>query len=389
MLVSVASFLPILIVGPIADVIGTTVVLGMVAIAIVAAGSRRSSSAAASSPPSAARATTSARAIRSWPRCAPPRCPTPDPAPDFARQTIHEEQRGVSEAVTTAAETADGAVAAATQAPNPSRRLTRPPMPRIAVVFTGGTISMRRDPVAGGNVPVLTGEAILAATPGLASIAEVVPIDRGLTPASHFTFPALFEIYDTVRKALDDPEIAGAVVVQGTDTIEETAFFFDLLHAATSRSPSPARCDLRAPGVRRAGESARRRARRVGRRPRRRGRRQVLAGTIEPADDVTKVHASAFDTFRSLNTGPLGRITAGGEVVVVRPRGPRRHVAATRAAERVHLVRATVAMDGTPIDALRAAGADGFIVEATGAGNTPQRFSPPRSERSRMGCRSG
>jgi L-asparaginase len=45
-------------------------------------------------------------------------------------------------------------------------------------------------------------------------------------------------------------------------------------------------------------------------------------------------------------------------------------VAATRAAERVHLVRATVAIDGTSIDALRAAGADGFVVEATGAGNT-------------------
>lgn len=38
MLVSVASFLPILIVGPIADVIGTTLVLSFVAIAIVAAG---------------------------------------------------------------------------------------------------------------------------------------------------------------------------------------------------------------------------------------------------------------------------------------------------------------------------------------------------------------
>ncbi len=38
MLVSVASFLPILIVGPIADVIGTTLVLGFVGLAIVAAG---------------------------------------------------------------------------------------------------------------------------------------------------------------------------------------------------------------------------------------------------------------------------------------------------------------------------------------------------------------
>ena len=75
------------------------------------------------------------------------------------------------------------------------RRPVRPdrpglsPMGRVAVVFTGGTISTAFDPVAGGNVPVLDGAAILARTPGLDAIADVVPIDRGRTPASHFTFP--------------------------------------------------------------------------------------------------------------------------------------------------------------------------------------------------------
>jgi L-asparaginase len=56
--------------------------------------------------------------------------------------------------------------------------------------------------------------------------------------------------------------------------------------------------------------------------------------------------------------------------VLVRSRGPRRHVATTTAAERVRLVVATVAADGMEIDALRAVGADGFVVAATGAGNT-------------------
>ena len=36
-----------------------------------------------------------------------------------------------------------------------------------------------------------------------------------------------------------------------------------------------------------------------------------LAGTIEPADDVMKMHASALDTFASPNGGSLGRIAAG------------------------------------------------------------------------------
>jgi L-asparaginase len=49
-------------------------------------------------------------------------------------------------------------------------------------------------------------------------------------------------------------------------------------------------------------------------------------------------------------------------------------VAAERAAERVFLVVATIATDGAPIAALHARGADGFVVAATGAGNTDPRL---------------
>jgi hypothetical protein len=100
---------------------------------------------------------------------------------------------------------------------------------RVAVIFTGGTISMRVDPMAGGNVPALSGADILARTPGLDAIAAVEPIDLGRTPASHFTFDGLFEIADTIRSAQADPAIDGVVLVQGTDVIEETAFFWDLV----------------------------------------------------------------------------------------------------------------------------------------------------------------
>jgi L-asparaginase len=240
----------------------------------------------------------------------------------------------------------------------------------VAVVFTGGTISMRHDPAAGGNVPALSGDDILAQVPGLDEVADVVAIDRGRTPASHFTFPALFELWDAIRAAGERPNVDGVVVVQGTDTIDETAFFFDLIHggdwplvvtgamrAASSPEydgPANIRWAVAAaasPSLRGAGAVV------------------VLDGSIEPADDVTKTHTLAFDTFRSLNDGPLGRVD-GDRVLLERPRGPRRHVAATTAAERVYLVTATVAMDGTPIDVLREAGADGFVVAATGAGNT-------------------
>ena len=243
-------------------------------------------------------------------------------------------------------------------------------MARVAVVFTGGTISTAYDPAAGGNVPVLDGAAILARTPGLDAIADVVPIDRGRTPASHFTFPVLLDIAADLRTALADPSIDGAVVVQGTDTIEETSFCWDLV----LDGPKP----VVVTGAMRASDEAGfdgpanlRDAIRVAAAESMRGAGVVvsLGGTIEPADDVTKMHASAMDTFASPNGGSLGRVDGSG-VRLVRRRAGRRHVTTSRAAERVHLITATVAMDGSLLDAAVGAGADGLVVAATGAGNT-------------------
>ena len=109
------------------------------------------------------------------------------------------------------------------------RRLTA--MPRVAMVFTGGTISMRPDAAAGGNVPVLDGAAILALAPGVAASPRSRPIDWGMVPASHLRFAQMLSIARSVDEALSRPEIDGVVVVQGTDTIEETAFAYDLLIA--------------------------------------------------------------------------------------------------------------------------------------------------------------
>jgi L-asparaginase len=241
---------------------------------------------------------------------------------------------------------------------------------RVVAIFTGGTISMRVDTALGGNVPTLDGAAIVAATPGLDRIAEVEVVDLGRTPASHFSFAQLFEIGDAIRAAQADPAIDGVVVIQGTDVLEETAFFWDLI----LDDPKPvvvtgAMRSASDPGY--DGPANLRDAVMVAAAPTFRGQGAVtcLAGTVHAADDVTKTHASALDTFQSLNDGPLGSVEEGG-ISVLRQRAGRRHVAATSAADDVRIVIAHVAMDGAVIDALIPIGLAGLVVEATGAGNT-------------------
>jgi L-asparaginase len=244
-------------------------------------------------------------------------------------------------------------------------------MARIAVLFTGGTISMVVDSVAGGAVPALDGAAILARTPGLDEIAELVPLDRGMIPASHWTFARLLELAADLRRLSADPAIDGIVVVQGTDTIEESSFAFELLVetdkpiVVTGAMRNATDPDYDGPRNLRDAVRCAASAGLAGQ-----GVVVVLAGSIEPASDVTKTHASALDTFKSLNEGRLGHV-ADGTVFFERRRGPRRAVLAPeRAAAPVPIVVATIGLDDGLIGALRTLGPAGIVVEATGAGNT-------------------
>ena len=244
-------------------------------------------------------------------------------------------------------------------------------LPRVAVIFTGGTISMRFDPAAGGAVPVLSGTDLLALAPGIGALAEIVAIDRGRTPASHLSFADVLAIGASIESALADPRVAGVVVVQGTDTLEETAFAWDLCHGdprpvvvtGAMRNASELGWD---------GPANLRAAVRVACHPAARGAGVLvcLAGLVIAADDVGKRHSTALDAFASRARRPLGR--AGERRVSLQARGPRRHLDAVPAAHGspVEIVTAALETDGRVLDRAVAAGARAVVVAATGSGNT-------------------
>lgn len=242
---------------------------------------------------------------------------------------------------------------------------------RVAVIFTGGTISMTFDPAAGGAVPTLAGAELLALVPGIGEIAEIVVIDRGRTPASHFSFADVLAIGGAISGALADPGLAGVVVVQGTDTLEETALCWDLCHT----DPRPV---VVTGAMRNASESGwdgpanLRAAVRVAAHPAALGAGVLvtLGGRIIAADDVAKRHSSAPDAFASRAGRPLGKV--GERAVTLRPRGPRRNVnpAPVMAGGPVEIVVAALETDGRSLDRAIAGGARAAVVAATGSGNT-------------------
>ncbi len=252
-------------------------------------------------------------------------------------------------------------------------------MSRVSLIFTGGTISMKHDDGAGGALPALDGAAIVERAAGLRGVAEIDVVDWGMVSASHLRFADLLEIHRLIEQQLARPEVSGAVVVQGTDAIEETAFAYDLL----LRSDKPvvvtgAMRDASSPeydGPRNLADAVR-----CAASPELTGRGVVvvLAGTILAADDVIKSNSTALDTFRPRDGEPLGSVDESGVRLAPPPPAARRSLPRVpdHALEDVYLVTATMGMDGTLLRALAPSRPHGVVVAATGAGNThPDLFA--------------
>ncbi len=247
-----------------------------------------------------------------------------------------------------------------------------PPMPRIAMVFTGGTISMRTAPSGAGNVPTMRGDDLLATVSGLEELASIESIDWGLVPASHLTFAQVLEIGRVLQRELGRDEIDGTVVVQGTDAIEETAFAWDLL-------PLPAKPVVVVGAMRSASEPEYdgpaniRNAVTAACEPRLgdQGVVVAMAGELHAADDVRKMHTYNFDAFGSPNAGRLGRVVAAS-VTLDRRRESHVTLAALphRAALPVPVLH--VVLDELPPPLPPEA--TGLVVAALGSGNTPPAY---------------
>jgi len=251
-----------------------------------------------------------------------------------------------------------------------------PMKPRIAILFTGGTISMRVDPKTGGPVPALSGEELIARVEGLESIADFVVSNFSLLPGPHMTPPKMLELARRTSEQLAEPRIAGAVITHGTDTLEETAYLHDLLlhsekpvvFVGSMRNSSELSWD---------GPGNLRSAVRVAADPSAHGLGVlvVMGDQIIAASEATKTHTEAMDTFQSRDFGPLGLVDKDRILITRRPL-KREQIAAERIEPRVEIIKLPVGTDGRFINFAIDDGARGLVIEGLGRGNVPVAALP-------------
>lgn len=250
-------------------------------------------------------------------------------------------------------------------------------LPRVAVLSTGGTIASVYDAEAGGFAPALTGEQLVRAVPGLDTLARVEVVQVANVASTNMT-PALWmEVYRKAEEMLARPDVAGVVVTHGTDTLEETAFFLDLV--VGSEKPvvvvgaQRAASEPDADGPRNLRDAI---VTVLSPASRGMGTLVVLNGEIHAAREVTKTSTLNVSTFLTPQFGALGTVDPDG-VRYYRAPLRRQHLEVPQDATlgRVEIVTNYAGADGSVVRGVLAQGGlDGLVVEASGVGNLSDRL---------------
>lgn len=246
----------------------------------------------------------------------------------------------------------------------------------IHILFTGGTISMRHDAVAGGNVPALGGEDLLEAVGGLEGLGPLRVEDWERLPAVHRGPELVWRLRTRIAELAGDDAVTGIVVPHGTDTLGETAYLVartvpigrPVVLTGAMRTSSDDEWD----GPRNLSDAVR-----VAADPASgaRGCMVVFHGRILEGHLAAKMHTSAIDAFGTPHGVPMGSVNEHG-VVYAHPPCPC-PVAAVRngLTARVALLFLVLGDEGLMLDLARPHH-DGLVVAGFGRGNVPPGAVP-------------
>jgi L-asparaginase type II len=267
-------------------------------------------------------------------------------------------------------------------------------LPNVTILATGGTI-------AGTGATSTTTVGYTAATVGVQALIQAVP---EMTKIANVSGEQVFQIASEnmgnehwltlakrVNTLLAQSNVDGIVITHGTDTLEETAYFLNLVVKSRkpvvvvgSMRPSTA---LSADGpvnlynaVMLAGSQEA-----VGR-----GVLVAMNDQINGARDVTKTNTITTDTFKATELGMLGYIVGGKPFFYRAPL--RRHTVETEfdvmnlsSLPQVEIAYAHANVGPVAIEALVASGAKGLVHAGVGDGSLPAKVRPALSAARKKG----
>ncbi|WP_284275958.1 type II asparaginase [Bradyrhizobium iriomotense] len=267
-----------------------------------------------------------------------------------------------------------------------------PGLPNVMVLATGGTIAgtgSSSTTVVGYTAATVGIETLLNAVPELKTVANVKGEQVFQIASENMNNDYWLKLAKRVNALLAQDDVDGIVITHGTDTIEETSYFLDLVVKSKkpvvivgAMRPSTA---ISADGpinlynaVILAGSDEA-----IGK-----GVLVALNDQINAARDVTKNNTSTADTFRTPELGFLGYMQ-GNKPYFYR-QSTRRHTADSEfdvsnldALPQVDIVYGYANMNRVAIDAFVAAGAKGIVHAGVGDGSLARPAVEPALDEAR------
>ena len=252
--------------------------------------------------------------------------------------------------------------------------------PLIALFMASGTLpsrashrteTVRYAPWRSGRER-MTGEELIAALPELNATARI-EIAAG-NPHANATPADLVKLAAAMDAALARPDVDGAVLIQGTNNLEETAFFLTLT-LATEKPVVVTGAQRPFTALSTDGPANLIDAMRVATNAEARGKGVLVVANNEiySARDVTKTSTYRVHTFRGRDLGPLGfadadRIAFFHAPVRTHTAASMFRVAADTIVPRVDVIYVHAGASGDLASAAVSLGAQGLVIAGSGAG---------------------
>lgn len=256
--------------------------------------------------------------------------------------------------------------------------------PNIAMIITGGTISARLNPKKGGVDWLDTPESLFKFYPALFDKVNVVKVEIPFMKATEdMDFKDWQKIARTAKKLLDDNNIRGLIITQGTDFLHYTtaalSFFLKNLNKpvvltysqrSIDRASSDANLNLQCSALAAISDIA----------------EVMLVGHASSNDDycyampgtkIRKMHTSRRDAFKIINAEPFAkifpdRIERISAYNVRKNKGKKVNIDA-KFEEKVALIKVYPGQDPEILDYYMRKKYKGIVLEMSGLGHAPTK----------------